>query len=163
VRVDSTIIIFHSGNLEYVCVRHRETQTLYISDLIDVPHCANPGYGKLHTGIYIAAIQDAVQRVIEMSPVDQTYDIGDASQDNGNFIEDERHRGDHKDTGGKGKELQRDDNAGPSRSRNVDGEVSDNVQVDQACQTDLGRGEDAALFKVHLSSPLGISDSDLDI
>jgi hypothetical protein len=87
VRHDSTLIILHSGNFEYVCVRHRETQTLYISDLINIPYCANPGYGKLQIGIYIAAVQDAMQRAAQMSPVDQSADIKDASKEKGNDID----------------------------------------------------------------------------
>jgi len=62
VRVDGTIIILHSGNHELVCVRHRGSQTLYVSDVIEPPTCVNPGYGKLHVGIYIAAIQDMMDR-----------------------------------------------------------------------------------------------------
>ncbi|KAM6495989.1 hypothetical protein JOM56_008695 [Amanita muscaria] len=62
VRVDGTVIILHSGNYELVCLRHRNSQTLYVSDLIEPPTCANPGYGKLQVGIYIAAIQDAMDR-----------------------------------------------------------------------------------------------------
>ena len=62
VRVDGTIIILHSGNHELICVRHRETQTLYVSDLIEPPTCKDPGYGKLQVGIYVAAIQDIMER-----------------------------------------------------------------------------------------------------
>jgi hypothetical protein len=36
VRQNTTILVLHSGNYEYVCVRHRETQTLYISDILHV-------------------------------------------------------------------------------------------------------------------------------
>jgi hypothetical protein len=45
-----------------VCVRHRLSQTLYVSDVIEPPTCKNPAYGKLQVGIYIAAIQDAINR-----------------------------------------------------------------------------------------------------
>ncbi len=58
VRVDGTIIVLNSGNQELVCVRHRRSQTLYVSDTIEPSECSNPGYGKLHVGIYVAAIQD---------------------------------------------------------------------------------------------------------
>jgi len=63
VRSDSTIIVLNSGNYEFVGVRHRETQTLYISDIINPSTCKAPAYGKLHIGIYIAAIQDAISRM----------------------------------------------------------------------------------------------------
>jgi len=62
VKVDGTIIVLHSGNHELICLRHRGSQTLYVSDLIEPSDCTNPGYGKLHVGIYVAGIQDAIDR-----------------------------------------------------------------------------------------------------
>src|SRR6266550_8198125 len=62
VRVDGTIIVLNSGNQELVCVRHRRSQTLYVSDAFEPSKCSNPGYGKLHVGIYVAAIQDMMDR-----------------------------------------------------------------------------------------------------
>jgi hypothetical protein len=56
------VVIIHSGNYEYVCIRHRETQTLYVSDILHVPFLGNPGYGKLQVGIYLTAIDDALGR-----------------------------------------------------------------------------------------------------
>lgn len=43
-------------------IRHRNTQTLYVSDLIKPHACKEPSYGKLHVGLYIAAIRDALDR-----------------------------------------------------------------------------------------------------
>jgi hypothetical protein len=60
VRTGGTIIVLHSGNHEFVGIRHRESQTLYLSPLIVPSRCA---YGKIHVGIYIAAIKDALDRV----------------------------------------------------------------------------------------------------
>ena len=60
VRLDGTFIVFHSGNWELVCVRDRKSQTLYVSDLIE-PH-RYPEYGKLQVGIYVAAIQETIDR-----------------------------------------------------------------------------------------------------
>ncbi|KAF8625476.1 hypothetical protein AX15_005361 [Amanita polypyramis BW_CC] len=62
VRVDGAVIVLHLGNHELVCLRHRRSQTLYVSKLIVPSSCSDPGYGKLHVGIYIAAIQDAMDR-----------------------------------------------------------------------------------------------------
>jgi hypothetical protein len=45
-----------------MCVCHRASQTLYVLDVIELPMCVNPGYGKLHVDIYIAAIQDMMDR-----------------------------------------------------------------------------------------------------
>jgi hypothetical protein len=153
VRHDSTLIILHSGNLEYVCVRHRASQTLYVSELIDVPRCANPGYGKLHTGIYIAAIQDAMQRIKNMAqtPVDESPDIGEASEKNGNSAGDDRHPGDRRKGSGKGKERERDGNAGHGASRKAGDEVGYDLEADQAYRQDTGRC-DGEQVQVYLSS-----------
>lgn len=61
VRHDATFIVIHAGNLEVICIRDRTNQTLYVSDLIDTTG-SGVEYGKLHTGLYIAAIRDAVER-----------------------------------------------------------------------------------------------------
>ena len=68
VNLDGTVIVLHSGNYELVCIRHRKSQTLYVSDVIEPPKCKNPGYGKLHVGIYIAAIQDTMDRKQQPQP-----------------------------------------------------------------------------------------------
>ena len=65
VKVDGTVIVLNSGNYELVCLRHRETKTLYVSDLIEPPKCSGPGYGRLHVGIYIAAVQGAIDRMMQ--------------------------------------------------------------------------------------------------
>jgi hypothetical protein len=56
----------HAGSFEYIGVRHRATQTLYLSDLIKTHTCRDPGYGKLHIGLYIAALEDAEDRVMQL-------------------------------------------------------------------------------------------------
>ena len=50
----------HSGNHEIIGIRHRKTQTLYISHLIEPHSCSVPAYGKIQVGIYIAAIQETM-------------------------------------------------------------------------------------------------------
>ena len=52
----------HSGNHEIIGIRHRETQTLYTSHVIEPHSCSNPAYGKIQVGIYIAAIQETIDR-----------------------------------------------------------------------------------------------------
>lgn len=61
-RSKCTIVVLHSGNHEIIGIRHRETQTLYISHVIEPHQCSNPAYGKIHVGIYIAAVQEAIDR-----------------------------------------------------------------------------------------------------
>jgi len=50
------------GQLRARVSAHRDSQTLYVSDVIEPPTCANPGYGKLHVGIYFASIRDTIDR-----------------------------------------------------------------------------------------------------
>lgn len=52
-------MVLHSGNQELICLRHRATGTLYISRMIKP---AEPGYVKLHIGLYLAIWRDAVVR-----------------------------------------------------------------------------------------------------
>ncbi|TFK66627.1 hypothetical protein BDN72DRAFT_961625 [Pluteus cervinus] len=56
---DTTIIVINCGNYERIAVRHRASNTLYISDMLDV---TNSGYGKLHLGLQMAAVGDALHR-----------------------------------------------------------------------------------------------------
>ncbi|KAJ7052708.1 hypothetical protein C8F01DRAFT_1375777 [Mycena amicta] len=63
VETDSTMIIFNCGNYERIGIRHRETQTLYISDLFDVTSCKDPGYIKLHVGVFLSQTLDAISRM----------------------------------------------------------------------------------------------------
>ncbi|KAK0205957.1 hypothetical protein DFS33DRAFT_1257225 [Desarmillaria ectypa] len=59
---DSTVIIFDCGNYLRIGIRHRKTQTLYLSDLVDVCSRKDPVYGKLLVGIFLAIIRDALDR-----------------------------------------------------------------------------------------------------
>ena len=61
-RSKCTITVLHSGNHEIIGIRHRTSQTLYISDVIEPHSCSDPGYGKIQVGIYIAAIQETIDR-----------------------------------------------------------------------------------------------------
>lgn len=65
-RSDATIIVFYCGNFERVGIRHRKTQTLYLSRLIDIAGDRDPPHGKLHIGLYIAAFQDARDRAAQL-------------------------------------------------------------------------------------------------
>ncbi|KAJ6458408.1 hypothetical protein C8R47DRAFT_1163195 [Mycena vitilis] len=70
VRTDMTIIVFNCGNFERIGIRHRQTQTLYLSDLIDVTNFES-GYVKLHVGLYIAMIQDTIDRTAQRAKVEE--------------------------------------------------------------------------------------------
>ncbi|KDQ10901.1 hypothetical protein BOTBODRAFT_147512 [Botryobasidium botryosum FD-172 SS1] len=60
VKHDATVVVFHSGNHEVIGLRHRQSQTLLISDIIKPP--TQKEYGKLEIGLYIMAIEDALNR-----------------------------------------------------------------------------------------------------
>ncbi|KAJ3515649.1 hypothetical protein NLJ89_g1617 [Agrocybe chaxingu] len=62
--IDATFITFHCGKSERIGIRHRSSQTLYLSDPIDPAHCKNPAYGKLHLGLHLLAVKDAFERQI---------------------------------------------------------------------------------------------------
>ncbi|KAJ7173379.1 hypothetical protein C8R46DRAFT_1082621 [Mycena filopes] len=68
VKHDTTFLVIHSGNWEYIGVRHRSSQTLYLSELFSPSADCGPcgGYAKLHTGLYLMAIQDAQKRALMM-------------------------------------------------------------------------------------------------
>ncbi|TFK71955.1 hypothetical protein BDN72DRAFT_957679 [Pluteus cervinus] len=62
VQEDTTIIVFNCGNYERIGIRHRASQTLFLSDLIQVWDCKNPSYGRLHLGLFCSAISDTFDR-----------------------------------------------------------------------------------------------------
>ncbi|KAJ6558982.1 hypothetical protein B0H10DRAFT_1182144 [Mycena sp. CBHHK59/15] len=65
VHEDSSFIIYTNGNTERIGIRHRETQTLFLSDIIDARKC-NPAYVRVHVGLYISAFRDNVGRYTQM-------------------------------------------------------------------------------------------------
>ena len=71
-----------------MCLRGRDSQTLYVSDLIEPSTCKDPGYGKLQVGVYIAAGRDAItRRKQQLDAMPQTEspddDDGGSDQDDG--------------------------------------------------------------------------------
>ncbi|TFK70022.1 hypothetical protein BDN72DRAFT_839644 [Pluteus cervinus] len=60
---DITVIVFNTGNYERIGIRHRKSQTLFLSDLIHIPSCKNPAYGRLHVGLHVGIFQDALDRL----------------------------------------------------------------------------------------------------
>jgi hypothetical protein len=134
VRVDSTILILHSGNYEVIGIRHRKTQTLYVSDIIEPPKCNNPTYGRLQVGIYISAIQDAMDRARQMEESEmQQPDRGDDSPDNGKGSGE---KNDHADGKSHGKYQ---DDHGHRRSGDHEGDDSRGEQWAGPSQSGSGR------------------------
>lgn len=60
---DATLIVFHGGNCERIGYRHRSSQTLFLSDLIDVSTGSKPHYGQLQIGLYMIILRDAIERI----------------------------------------------------------------------------------------------------
>jgi hypothetical protein len=78
------------------------TRTLYVSDLIEPHACKKPGYGKLQVGIYVAAIQNAMDR--QKHQLDNTA-RPQFSDDDGSFGGDgDNDDGDHGQPSGRGHE-----------------------------------------------------------
>jgi len=66
VEVDVTFIIFHCGKAERIGFRHRETQTLYLSELID-PSTVEK-FGKIQIGLQLAIVKDVLEREAALPP-----------------------------------------------------------------------------------------------
>ncbi|KAK0498160.1 hypothetical protein EDD18DRAFT_1350781 [Armillaria luteobubalina] len=64
VNVDATFMVLNAGSREFIGVRDRKLQRLYLSPLIDLddPSTLSTGYFKIHTGLQIAALHDVIQR-----------------------------------------------------------------------------------------------------
>ncbi len=59
-------MVLNAGSREFIGIRDRKLQRLYLSPLIDLgdPRSLPPasGYFKIHTGLQIAALHDVIQR-----------------------------------------------------------------------------------------------------
>ena len=60
--IDATVLVINCGNYERVGIRHRATQTLYLSNLIDVTKAENRSYLKIHLGLQLSIVDDAIDR-----------------------------------------------------------------------------------------------------
>ncbi|PPQ78811.1 hypothetical protein CVT25_010680 [Psilocybe cyanescens] len=59
---DTTFIIFNCGRYQRIGIRHRASQTLYLSGVIDTVNIQNPHYMKLNLGLLISIVRDALER-----------------------------------------------------------------------------------------------------
>ncbi|KAF8329024.1 hypothetical protein F5887DRAFT_1185480 [Amanita rubescens] len=64
VKNDATYLVLNSGNFEIIALRNRKSRTLYLSDIIVT---ADPGYVQVHVGLFIAAIQDVIDRAAQLN------------------------------------------------------------------------------------------------
>ena len=58
---DATLIVFNCGNYERIGFRHRGSQTLFLSNLINVS--AGSNYGQIQIGLYMTILRDALDRM----------------------------------------------------------------------------------------------------
>ncbi|KAK0205961.1 hypothetical protein DFS33DRAFT_546600 [Desarmillaria ectypa] len=64
VNIDATFMVLNAGSREFIGIRDRKLQRLYLSPLIDLDDPVGPpaGYFKIHAGLQIAALLDAIER-----------------------------------------------------------------------------------------------------
>ncbi|KII83382.1 hypothetical protein PLICRDRAFT_180464 [Plicaturopsis crispa FD-325 SS-3] len=60
---NTTFLVIHAGNFEFIGVRNRARQTLYVSDILHVPRLREPGYTKVQVGLILAALADNFDRL----------------------------------------------------------------------------------------------------
>ncbi|KAJ3515661.1 hypothetical protein NLJ89_g1615 [Agrocybe chaxingu] len=68
---DATFIIFTSGNLEFIGIRHRATQTLFLSSLNEVATNKETPYGLLHTALILRGYEDARERALQFDDLEK--------------------------------------------------------------------------------------------
>ncbi|KAH9487274.1 hypothetical protein JR316_0001344 [Psilocybe cubensis] len=68
---DTTFMTFQCGRYERIGIRHRASQTLYLSEVIDTVNIKDPHYQKIHVGLHIAIYQDALERTRSQDIVQQ--------------------------------------------------------------------------------------------
>jgi hypothetical protein len=128
-------MVLHSANHEIIGVRHRASQTLYVSKVME-PHNSEPAYGKIHVGIYIAAILETVDRInqekemVGLSPAPQQQN--DKGGDDGKDDKD----GNEKD----------DDNDDDSRKQPKLDESQPSKGKRTGTRADTSRGKKRAVF-----------------
>ncbi|TFK67759.1 hypothetical protein BDN72DRAFT_842608 [Pluteus cervinus] len=59
---NTTLILISCGNYERIGIRHRASQTLLLSELLDISRFDKPSYGQVHFGLFLSAISDALDR-----------------------------------------------------------------------------------------------------
>ncbi|KAG6907644.1 hypothetical protein DXG01_008094 [Tephrocybe rancida] len=80
---DATFIVLHCGTYERIAFRHRSSQTLFISELINVEQCSDPAYGAIHVGLYISIMVDIFDRIQQVEDLESTKTSKKRKQNNG--------------------------------------------------------------------------------
>lgn len=96
VRIDSSVILFDCGKSMRVGIRHRRTQTLYLSGLIVPSSLDGPPYGKIMGGLYLAIAHDLATRYAQLrekAGKTQTHKRSRGSEDTSDGTSTEKSRG----------------------------------------------------------------------
>ena len=63
IRNHCSVVVVNSGKFEFIGIRHRKSQTMYITDIFKPSKPGEGiGYGEIHIGLYISALLDAMER-----------------------------------------------------------------------------------------------------
>ncbi|KAF9554765.1 hypothetical protein CPC08DRAFT_766443 [Agrocybe pediades] len=95
---DTTFFILHCGRYERIGFRHRQSQTLYLSGVIDTINIQNPRYRKLHVGLHIEIVKDALRRLEIAEFLREDEEIRDGECSSGRKRAAEKGRGDERDS-----------------------------------------------------------------
>lgn len=70
-------MVLNCANLEYIGIRDRKLQRLYLSPLLDLenPMRSRPGYFEIHTGLEIIALLDAIDRAERLDALPQQPEL----------------------------------------------------------------------------------------
>jgi hypothetical protein len=107
---DATVIVLFQGNFEYIGIRDRASQTLYISELLHLQYLREPAYGKLESALHTFTVRETIDRWLQ-----ETLER----------MEKKRKRGDGPGGGGSGGGGNDDDQGGGPDKGNRDGHDGD--------------------------------------
>jgi hypothetical protein len=130
-------MVLYSGNHEIIGVRHRASQTLYVSELIK-PYESDPAYGTIEVGIYVAAIQETMDRIdqgdtVALVPTPYRRQEEDQGEEDGNE-NDEGEDGHANKRARKSESSGGPENGGSTRAYTSQGKkMSASGNVDQVC------------------------------
>jgi hypothetical protein len=120
---DATVLVFYSGNFEFIGLRERETGTLYISDMLHLKEMRAPAYGELETALQTLAVREHLERFLRKTRKDEVggeedpddYDDNDDDHDNGGGGSGKHNR--RRKSGDEDDEGDEDHTRGPKRPR----------------------------------------------
>lgn len=91
VNIDATFMVLNAGSREFIGIRDRQLQRLYLSPLIDLdnPGSLPAGYFEIHTGLRIAALHDVIQRAKRLKALSRLPELYTFKYDHGRPSDDQ--------------------------------------------------------------------------